>query len=830
MAMNNMGAGFVLTGVDKASPVVNRFRGTLSGLRAALGGVGMAMAAIGGASLKMGKGITGGLMKAADAAGNFEQGIASVGAVTKASTAEVEALRDAAIQAGIETQFSPDQAVAGLQSLATAGQMATEATKTLIPVLDLAAGSLGQLGVAEAAEAVVGTLNAYGMEADRAAEVTDKLLRVTQLTNFQARDFEAGLAKAAATGGIYEQSLNDVLITLGMMRNRNIDASSAATNYREALRRVGSDAGAQNAIMEAGVDVFDKQTGKMREIVDVMLDFDNKTKDMTASQRNMLINQAFGARGMLAFAAVQKSMFTTMEDGEKVVYRGADAIDKLREQMANAKGTAKEFREALLDTYKGQKTLLAGTLDTIMIAFGEPLAKLLKPVVSFIIDSANNLLKAFESLPMPVKKFLTGIAGVGGTLLTVVGGFIVLIGVMRIFGVTLFGLISSVGAFVGIMIPLTLLVAGLGVGFVAASKAMRKETKNNESTWEMMARKIKWAYQGVVQILKNGELSAAFTKQLESMNETGVLKFLRGFEAFTERMKHFWDGLVMGFEIGVAQLGPNIQRLKDEFGGIFDLFSDDPTGETMEKWVDNGISAGETLASLGGVVIDMFTNIVKWGKEVSKSMRGMTATGITASIKEAVDNFNDLIYVLKKVWAFFRMIGRAVSGIFNAIQTVGAAIGEGLGFLVSGADPNDKSGFIPWTETKKQFGEMVNAFAGEDVFGDEKPSGPRQTKAEQKRLSEVRTKQLQTLAGDLRFEAATLEQAAEDAKTKKKREQINEELAQTMAKLNTVLDRLERSGVKAQVSYEAVADAANQHAANDAGRNLSPNPELAMGF
>ena len=104
---------------------------------------------------------------------------------------------------GVPADCVPE-AVAGLQSLATAGQTAEQATSTLIPVLDLAAGSLGQLGVAQAAEAVVGTLNAYGMAADDAASVTDRLLRVTQLTNFQTRDFESGLAKAAAFLSVYK--------------------------------------------------------------------------------------------------------------------------------------------------------------------------------------------------------------------------------------------------------------------------------------------------------------------------------------------------------------------------------------------------------------------------------------------------------------------------------------------------------------------------------------------------------------------------------------------------------------------------------------------------
>src|SRR5690606_4303796 len=129
-------------------------------------GIGLAVFTAGAAAVA-------GAFALAGAAGRFEQGLAAVGAVTRATARELGMLREAAINAGIETQFSPTEAIAGLTSLATAGQTAEQATRTLIPVLDLAAGSLGQLGVAQAAEAVVGTLNAYGLAADQAAGVTD---------------------------------------------------------------------------------------------------------------------------------------------------------------------------------------------------------------------------------------------------------------------------------------------------------------------------------------------------------------------------------------------------------------------------------------------------------------------------------------------------------------------------------------------------------------------------------------------------------------------------------------------------------------------------------
>jgi TP901 family phage tail tape measure protein len=349
MGLKSMGLGFLFTARDFASSKMLSLERHFSSLDNTVTGGAVRMESafkqigVGLGLLTAGAITFGSSLALANAAGKFEQGLAAVGAVTRATTAELGMLSEAAINAGIQTQFSPEEAVEGLTSLATAGQTATQATQTLIPVLDLAAGSLGQLGVAQAAEAVVGTLNAYGMAAAEAGKITDQLLRITQLTNFQTRDFEVGLSKAAAAGATFGQDLNDVLITMGLLRNRNIDASSSATAFREATRRLGADTRAQQAIMKAGISIFDEQTGQMRSIIDITSDFSKATEGMTDKERQRLVTVAYGARGMLAFNAIQKAAFTTMKDGTQVTLEGAEAIAAMRKEMQAAEGTAEGF-------------------------------------------------------------------------------------------------------------------------------------------------------------------------------------------------------------------------------------------------------------------------------------------------------------------------------------------------------------------------------------------------------------------------------------------------------------------------------------------------------
>src|SRR5687768_12338700 len=67
-----------------------------------------------------GLGLVAGGFALATKAGEFERAIAEAGAVANASAEQLGLFREAALQAGISTQFSPAQATQGLQSLASA--------------------------------------------------------------------------------------------------------------------------------------------------------------------------------------------------------------------------------------------------------------------------------------------------------------------------------------------------------------------------------------------------------------------------------------------------------------------------------------------------------------------------------------------------------------------------------------------------------------------------------------------------------------------------------------------------------------------------------------
>jgi TP901 family phage tail tape measure protein len=518
---------------------------------------------VGASVLAAGLGTLGSAVAAANMAGDFEQKVAAVGAVSHATGDELRNLHDAAIQAGLSTQFSPTGAAEGLQVLATAGQTAQQSIQTLLPVLDLAAGSLGEISVPTAADAVVGTLNSYSMSASDAALVTDKLLKTTLLTNFATRDFEAGLGKAAGQGAQFGQSLDDALITLGLLRNRNIDASSASTAYREATRRLASDTGAQAAIQKLGVDIYDRTTGSMRQLTDISNDVALATRSMTEQERNRILVQGYGARGLLAFAAIEKAQFTTQKEGVDVTYEGRDAILALREEMTHAAGTSEYFREKLLDTYNGQKTLLGGTLQTAAILFGEPFAQVLKPVVKAIVDTMNGALAAFQKMPDSVKRGFAVFVLAAGSVLTVIGGILTLQAAIAV-GAILFKVLGiSLAAIVSALWPVIAVAALATVTFLALRKAVQLDLGGLGSRFTDILESVKLGFEGLMQLLEGGELSGAVQQALAEPKNATLKSFVIGLYQLFFRLGRIGEGIKFGFMTQLQEFEPIFQDLND---------------------------------------------------------------------------------------------------------------------------------------------------------------------------------------------------------------------------------------------------------------------------
>lgn len=706
--LNQMGAGFVLKAYDQATPILRHVgRGFLNlrkqarqsfyGMNAALSNT-----AAGFMAVQAGLGLINMAKAASDAAGEFQQTLVSVGQVARATSEEMAGLRIAAIDAALVTKFSPKEAAEGLQTLAAMGWRAKEATEILVPVLELATGSLGQLGVAGAADAVSGAIKAMGYELKDAGKVTDQLLKITQMTNFQARDFEVSLGRAGSTAKLYGQSLEDALIQIGLLRNMNIEASVASTSMREAFRRLATDERAQRFVGEY-VDIFDKQTGAIRPLIDVMSELGGKTANLNDKERMRLITIGFGVRGMAAYNAILNATYTVMKDGNPIILKGQDAINAMRyelsvagetltdvqqsslamtlgvsdlnEVLKTSVGVSRQFRDALLDTYAGQKQLVTGAWQTLLVVLGEEFAVALKPAAKALYELITAVALFVRSMSPEAKQMIFKFVGVLASLLVLGGGLMLLSGIFNMLGGSVIGFVFSIGKVLLFGAPILMLLTGLGIGFTSLAGAF-KTVGDKGLSLEAIMRNVRLGLSGMMSILAGEDFSEDLKRQFEKAENQGVVKFLNKFQTWLERIRTFWTGLKTGFGKGIGMLSESsaFKRLQDKLKGIIGIFTGpdaENSPEILEKWKKRGEDAGVSLARLGETVAGVVKKVIDLGGAFAEFVATITADDIKRGIGDFVGAFRILGNILLGIKTAFM----AIYGVIKLVVVTLAEFG-----------------------------------------------------------------------------------------------------------------------------------------------------------
>lgn len=440
MPISAQGLGYFFSTTDRASPGITKLNKNVK----ELGDASIAAQQKYDRSMKMirqgtKEALIGGLGIATinsltDTYGKFEIKLASAGAVMNATSLQMKQLERAAIDAGIATQFDPREAAEGLENLGAAGMSAKQAIATLNPVLDLAAASLGQLGVGEAAANVVGVLNAFGDSAAFAQKRVDQLVKITQMSNFQARDFSVAISQAAAQASSADQTFESMVATLGLLRNTNLDASSAATAYREAVRRVAGEEQAIKKLRKLGISTVDEQTGKIKDLSRIMAEVIPAVGKLGSQQRNLTLKTIFGVRGMKTFNAFLASYNKLVKEGKIKTGDFAGAHRLLVEGLNNASGAAAKTRDQLLATAEGQRILLKGSIETFKVVAGKALVPVILPAIKAVTGALNTVIKVIDAISPEIKTLISHFLGVGAVLMAASGTIKLLIGARGLIG------------------------------------------------------------------------------------------------------------------------------------------------------------------------------------------------------------------------------------------------------------------------------------------------------------------------------------------------------------------------------------------------------------
>lgn len=675
MSLNQLGLGFVFNAQDLASGVMDKIKGSIKGLEEKSG---KSLGNIDGMMKKMGAGAgiaavgVGGLAGSfalATKAGDFEQALAGVAAVTHATTEEMAQMRTAAMDAARGTSmFSPTKAVEGFNELAQAGYDVGESMKLLKPSLNLAAGSGGLLSVAEAAGTVAQALKGYGIDTSLAGAATDQMAQGANAFAMNAADVPIALGKIARGAFAMKQSMTEAMIAFGLTKNVLGSSEVSANAVSTAMTRM-VDKDVMAKLKSIGkVDVIDKQTGQFRNLTDVISDLMPAIEKMGTKGPGWL-KEMFGDEGMSAVGAIMSQI----QSGQKIdgkMFDPKDVITGYREFFRSASGTNEEFARRSMDTFNGSMLILDNRMQTLAIASGEAFRDQWRPVIDGVNVGLDSLIGSILSIDPATKNTLAAIVMGASAFLAFGGAVIVITAAAPLLGV-------AFGALAG----------GLWAMATAAAATLI-------ALWPFLLAGA--AIAAIVYAIQNniGGLGDAWDRVVVGFQGGGAF-VMRIFDKISAYVMPLWDSLKAGFEATFATLTPVFTMLGNAFDQVMAAFSS--LGSVMDETnTGPGVGMKDTFKLIGSViagVVGVIVTLVGWFLKLFAVVINVAA-GIASFFKPIVMGVFDaisfwvekIIWLVDKVASFLGVVG---VGSFAASDNVGTSrasdIGSDLGRSLAGA-------------------------------------------------------------------------------------------------------------------------------------------------
>ncbi|WP_166671362.1 phage tail tape measure protein [Pseudodesulfovibrio indicus] len=326
-------------------------------------------------------------------AAEFESAMAGVGAVSRATPAEMRELSDAARELGATTAWSAMQVAEGQKYLAMAGFSVQENVAALPAVLNMASAGATELG--RAADISSDILSAFNLEAAQMPRVADTLTAAFTTSNTSLELLGETMKYVAPVAEKAGVSLEGTAAMAGLLGNVGIKGSQAGTALRAMLNGLAAPSSEAAKSMAALGVVTTDAVGNLRNPIAILGDMAKATESMGSAQKMAFTKTVFGTEAMSAVLALFDQA-------------GAGGITEYAAQLTAA-GTAAEVAARQNDNLVGDQKALGSAFESLQITIGS----LFLPAMRGLAQAATWVVRGLDMIAAsPVGKFLLGAAAV----------------------------------------------------------------------------------------------------------------------------------------------------------------------------------------------------------------------------------------------------------------------------------------------------------------------------------------------------------------------------------------------------------------------------------
>lgn len=328
-------------------------------------GAGIATTAFGFLSLRM--------------AGNYQQSMNILQAVTGATGKQMNTLGDQAIALGADLKLpnvSAKDAADAMTALGKGGLSVKQIMGATRGVLQL--GTASNTDFADSAVIVARALKAFGLEGSKATHVADLFTSAANASTSEMGDIALGFQMASAQFKRGQQSIEDLTTSITIMNDAGVVGSDAGTSLKTMMNRLLSPTAKAKDVMDGlGISVYNA-AGNVKAMPQLVSMFSAKLKGLSNEQRNAALYTIFGSDAIRA--------------ANIVLLKGRKHWDEYSKKV-NQAGSAQRMAEARTKGFNGALQGFQSQIETLAINLGIHML----PAATKMVKAMSNLVASIDA-------------------------------------------------------------------------------------------------------------------------------------------------------------------------------------------------------------------------------------------------------------------------------------------------------------------------------------------------------------------------------------------------------------------------------------------------
>lgn len=532
-------------------------------------------------------------------ASNFEDALAKVMTIADPAIASAEEMGDAILKASSETGKSSAEIAEAVYQAISASVDTADAVSFVETSTKLA--KAGFLETTDAVNVLTTMINAYGLSADEASALSDKLIQTQNDGKTSVNELSQSMGKVIPVAAAYGVNVDNLSSAYALLTKNGIETQQAGTYLRTMLTELGDQGSAVSKILQSETGESFGQLSADGATLGDILGILNDSVDGNAEAFAGLWGSTNAATGALS-----------------IVSSGVEAFnDEVGKMESSAGNTATALNT--LDTPSAQVKKTLNELKNTAIDLGGVALAELAPILKEIADKVKNVLERISNLDDGQKKAIL-------TVLTVVAA----------------------------ISPVAKLVAGISTAVSGVGKVISWLSAN---PMVLIAAAIAAVVAAIVLMIKHWDKVKAFVAP--------VIDFLKGkVDEFRATINTFKDGAIAAwddFKDSLANVRDKVKEIVDKIKGFFDFqikFPDIKTPHIKVGTTLDGVGAAAAKIYKAFGLAGKPTIDVEWyAKAMDNAMilnsptifgaRGNTLLGAGEAGAEVVSGANTLMGMIR---------------------------------------------------------------------------------------------------------------------------------------------------------------------------------------